>query len=417
MGSRKGQWALALVIVAAAALAAGAAWAAPLRVLVSRTPNKTDTNRTRRTIDAIVIHDTEGSFSGSIRTLQNPRTDGSAHFVVSRTGGIVQLVPVTDVAWHSGNTWWNLHSIGIEHVGHAAYGGYTDAEYRASAELVAYLAHRWGIPIDRRHIIGHDEVPDPYHPRERGGVDHHTDPGRRWRWASYMSLVLHYAAHPATLHFTKLRSLPKSAPQRSPFASHVTAGGVLHGRVPWWSGVDGRRRVGRRIWKVDFAVDGKTVYSDHTWPFDFNRNHGFDTTSIANGRHMLALRLYGARGYRVRVRIPVRVANPPMVVQELGVTAGGSVTGDVTLHVTADQRVRRVALVVDGRAVSRDDSAPYTLAWSSASTPDGPHDVLVSVLGRHGHRGTLVLPLIVANGPEFPAALSRNWLNREAFEG
>lgn len=412
MGSHRGQWALALVVLAAT-VAASSAWGAPLRVLVSRTPNKTDTNRTARTIQGIVIHDTEGSFASSIRTLQNPRVDGSAHFVVSRTGEIVQLVPVTDVAWQAGDHWWNLHAIGIEHVGHARYGGYTDAEYRASAELVAYLAHRWGIPLDRSHVIGHDEVPDPNHPGRFGGVDHHTDPGPRWRWAHYMALVRHYAAHRVLPRFVKLRQPPQPRPAAAP--PHVTAGARLRGRVPWWSGIDAVRRLRHRIWKVDFVVDGRTVYTDHTWPFDFNRNRGFDTTTVANGRHMLALRLYGAGGYRARVRLPVRVVNPPMVVQAAGAVAGGSVEGDVTLHVSVDQRVERVALVVDGRTVSRDGSAPYTLSWDTTLGPDGPHDALVAVEGRHGHRGLLALPVIVANGDDFPPALSRDWLNRDAF--
>src|ERR1044071_5016815 len=145
MGSRRAQVVLAALAVGAA-VGVSTAWGSPLRVLMSSTPNKTSTNRTAKTIDAIVIHDTEGRFIGSVRTLRNPRVDGSAHFVVSRKGQIVQLVPISDVAWHSGNGWWNLHSIGIEHEGWVGRRAYTTAEYRASAQLVAYLAHRWGIP-------------------------------------------------------------------------------------------------------------------------------------------------------------------------------------------------------------------------------------------------------------------------------
>ena len=116
MGSRRGLVAVAAVLLAVA-VGTSAASGAGFRVLIGHTPNKTETNRTRRTIDAIVIHDTEGRFIGSVRALQNARRDASAHFVVSRRGQIVQLVPVTDVAWHAGNRRWNLHSIGIEHEG------------------------------------------------------------------------------------------------------------------------------------------------------------------------------------------------------------------------------------------------------------------------------------------------------------
>ena len=101
MGSLRIQAVLAVLLVGTVGGVAGAR-GSPLRVLIAHTPNKTSTNRTAKTIDAIVIHDTEGRFLGSVRTLQNPRVDGSAHFVVSRDGQIVQLVPVTDVAWHAG---------------------------------------------------------------------------------------------------------------------------------------------------------------------------------------------------------------------------------------------------------------------------------------------------------------------------
>ncbi|HVW89435.1 MAG TPA: N-acetylmuramoyl-L-alanine amidase, partial [Gaiellaceae bacterium] len=92
MGSRRGQAALAAVLLAAA-ICTSTAWGSSLRVLIRHTPNKTHTNRTARTINDIVIHDTEGRFIGSVRALQSTRTDASAHFVVSRQGQIVQLVP------------------------------------------------------------------------------------------------------------------------------------------------------------------------------------------------------------------------------------------------------------------------------------------------------------------------------------
>src|SRR3954465_4445566 len=132
MGSRRGQLALGAVLLATAA-GASAAGAATLRVLIRHTPNETETNRTAKTIDAIVIHDTEGRFVGSVRALQNANREASAHFVVSRRGQVVQPVPVADVAWPSGNSRWNLHAIGIEHEGWADRPrSYTEAEYRAS---------------------------------------------------------------------------------------------------------------------------------------------------------------------------------------------------------------------------------------------------------------------------------------------
>ena len=44
------------------------------------------------------------------------------------------------------------------------------------------IARRSLIPIDRRHIIGHYQVPDPNDPLQGGGIDNHTDPGQYWKW-------------------------------------------------------------------------------------------------------------------------------------------------------------------------------------------------------------------------------------------
>jgi N-acetyl-anhydromuramyl-L-alanine amidase AmpD len=416
MGSRRGHTALAVVVVLAAATAS-TAWASSLRVLMSHTPNKTDTNRTARTINGIVIHDTEGRFIGSIRALQNPRIDGSAHFVVSRRGQIVQLVPVTDVAWHSGNNWWNLHSIGIEHEGWAGRRAYTKAQYRASAQLVAYLAHRWSIPIDRQHIIGHAEVPDPYHHGRFGGVSHHTDPGRYWNWGRYMGLVRYYAAHRVLPTFVRRMALRESP---VPAAAHVTAPvratvdrrATVHGKALWWSGVDYTTRWRRHIWKVDFLVDGRTLYTDHTWPYSFHRTDGWNTRDVANGWHMLTVLEYGTHHYRVRKQVPVHVVNPPMRVRVTGAVSGGAVQGVLTLSAHLNEPAERVALYADGKAVSRDATPPFKLSWNTASQSEGRHALMVYARDAHGHRAALRLPVVVANAPAFPDTLSRNWVTR-----
>jgi hypothetical protein len=435
--SRRGHLALGAVVVAAT-VGASAASGSTLRVLIKGTPNKTESNRTKSTINGIVIHDTEGRFIGSVRALQNPHVDGSAHFVVSRRGQIVQLVPVTDVAWHSGNGWWNLHSIGIEHEGWAGRRSYTEKEYRASAQLVAYLAHRWSIPVDREHIIGHAEVPDPYHRGRFGGVSHHTDPGPHWNWGHYMGLVRYYSAHRVLPHFVKRMTLLPDAPM--PGGSvvsraarvitrtlvrathvHVTAparqvvtrstvdrNASVHGSALWWSGITATTQWRRHIWKVDFQVDGRTLYTDHTWPYSFHRTEGWNSRSVTNGRHMLTVRAYGAHHYRVRKAIPIRVANPPLRVAVTGAVSGGAVSGVLRLGARTNQPVERVALYADGKLVSRDSTRPYTLSWDTAGQGEGEHSLVVYARGTH--RAALRLPVVVANNPDFPATLARNWV-------
>lgn len=139
-------------------------------------------------IDSIVIHDTESSYESAISSFQKPG-GGSAHYVIrSSDGAVTQMVPTKDLSFQAGNYSTNMHSIGIEHEGYAASGGtwYTQTQYETSAELVAYLADRFDIPLDRQHIIGHDNVSGPQSSLVSGM---HWDPGPSWDWERYMRLL------------------------------------------------------------------------------------------------------------------------------------------------------------------------------------------------------------------------------------
>jgi N-acetyl-anhydromuramyl-L-alanine amidase AmpD/photosystem II stability/assembly factor-like uncharacterized protein len=142
-------------------------------------------------ITRIVIHTTETSYASAIRFFSHPGAEASAHYVIrSSDGAITQMVHERDIAWHAGNSQYNTTSIGIEHEAFVHdCSWYTDAMYQSSARLVAFLTRKYGIPIDRAHIIGHYQVPDPFHPGEFGGANHHTDPGTCWNWPKYMALV------------------------------------------------------------------------------------------------------------------------------------------------------------------------------------------------------------------------------------
>lgn len=110
----------------------------------------------------IVIDPTPGDFTETIKRFQDPTVQVSTHYVIrARDGHVTQMVRTKNVAWEAGNFYTNMHAISIQHEGSATEGGFTEAQYRASAKLVRYLAKRFGIPLDRQHIIGHDNVPPP----------------------------------------------------------------------------------------------------------------------------------------------------------------------------------------------------------------------------------------------------------------
>ncbi|MFF1636255.1 N-acetylmuramoyl-L-alanine amidase [Streptomyces sp. NPDC058246] len=143
-----------------------------------------------QTIKYIVIHDTEGTWDGVLKLVQDPTYVSWNYTLRSTDGHIAQHVKAKDVAWHAGNWYINAKSIGLEHEGFLASpdAWYTEEMYRASARLVKYLSEKYAVPLDRQHILGHDNVPGPTTSTIPGM---HTDPGPYWDWQHYFTLLGH----------------------------------------------------------------------------------------------------------------------------------------------------------------------------------------------------------------------------------
>ncbi len=138
-------------------------------------------NRGVGDIDNVVVHTTQGSFSGTISWFQNPAAEVSSHYVVRSTDGYVaQMVSEQNVAWH--DRCFNTRSIGIEHEGRVENPDlwYTERMYAESAKLTAYLCDKYGLAKEYGVIVGHDGAPD---------CSDHTDPGTGWDWDHYLDLV------------------------------------------------------------------------------------------------------------------------------------------------------------------------------------------------------------------------------------
>jgi N-acetyl-anhydromuramyl-L-alanine amidase AmpD len=367
--------------VLASVLVLGAQAARPTHPPVSWQPthaNFTASHRKPGDIRYIVIHTTEGSADGAASWFQNDKSHVSAHYVISRTGDIVQLVRQHNIAWHAGNWAVNTTSIGIEHEGVTDDpSGYTDPEYRASARLVAYICRTWDVAIDRNHIIGHAEVPDPNDPALRGGSDHHTDPGQYWNWPKYMKLVRFYAGKRTLVPRVRIGAVT------------VGHGHTLTGIVPWHA------RTTRGVRRVDFRIDGRLVRRDTRRPFVLPR---LNTTSLRNGTHMLEVHAYGARGIDVW-RKRLRVWNRPFVVTADGVAANEIVVGaSITVRAgVAGTKAVNVALVVDGRVVAQRTKPPFVFRWNSRAAATGPHHLVLRARARDGRIARAVVDVVVAH--------------------
>jgi len=122
--------------------------------------------------EAVVIHIMEGTLHGTDTWFKTPASKVSAHYGVGKNGEVHQYVDELNTAWHAGrvvNPTWalikkgvnpNLYTVGIEHEGHAN-SKWTDEMYNASALLISAICQRWGIILDRNHIVGHHEIYAP----------------------------------------------------------------------------------------------------------------------------------------------------------------------------------------------------------------------------------------------------------------
>lgn len=146
--------------------------------------------------DTIVFHFTAGSnLDSSVSTLTNAESGLSAHFVIGRSGEIVQMLPTNKIAWHAGESYYagrselNRYSIGIEldnagqlkarddgtfeswfgevysedevlaaqHVNHQSIGywhKYTGVQIERAIALCNALCSYYNISV----IVGHDEI-------------------------------------------------------------------------------------------------------------------------------------------------------------------------------------------------------------------------------------------------------------------
>lgn len=176
-----------------------------------------------QSVKYIVIHDTEGAWDGVMNLIKDPTYVSWNYTIRSTDGLIAQHVQGKDVAWHAGNWYINAKSIGIEHEGFLVSpdAWYTEAMYRSSARLVRYLSRTYGIPLDRQHVLGHDNVPGPTASTVPGM---HTDPGPYWDWRHYFQLLGHPFRPTAGRHAGVVTILPDYTSNRPVYTGCTTKG-------------------------------------------------------------------------------------------------------------------------------------------------------------------------------------------------
>jgi len=126
--------------------------------------------------DMVVIHYTAmTSAQAALERLCDPEIEVSAHYLISETGQIWQMVPEEQRAWHAGAGQWgsvsdvNSRSIGIE-LANTGDHPFPEPQMAALEILLAGILQRWAIPPER--VIGHSDM----------APERKTDPGARFDW-------------------------------------------------------------------------------------------------------------------------------------------------------------------------------------------------------------------------------------------
>jgi hypothetical protein len=104
-----------------------------------------------------------GTYESAINTFLNCNSQVSAHFIISQSGEISQLVPINTVAYHASSPNNNLRSIGVEHeatIDNPEWWNSTEL-LNSSVDLACFFTDMLSIP--KTHsvpgIAGHNEMP------------------------------------------------------------------------------------------------------------------------------------------------------------------------------------------------------------------------------------------------------------------
>jgi N-acetylmuramoyl-L-alanine amidase len=142
-----------------------------MRIQSFRTPNFS-IGREGEMPQAIVVHTNVGTFGSTVAWFGSTESGVSAHYLVGLDGAVGQFVDERDTARHAGRVkdptvapWLvalnpNLVTVGIEFEDRGDPHGCdrSQIQYASGAELIAGIAKRWRIALDREHVVGHREI-------------------------------------------------------------------------------------------------------------------------------------------------------------------------------------------------------------------------------------------------------------------
>ncbi len=173
--------------------------AMPLIVDVKRSPHFSS-NRPKTL--GVVLHSTRGGtasaatdYEATINWFVNPNSQVSAHVVIGPQR-VCRMVDDADQAWHAEEH--NATHLGMEIAQPKIDTPFSDFQYEAAAILVREWCAKYNLPLkhvtdsSERGMIGHEET-------AQGRRVGKTDPGPRFDWPRFVSLLVEGSALPARI--------------------------------------------------------------------------------------------------------------------------------------------------------------------------------------------------------------------------
>ena len=144
-----------------------------------KSPNYIHCNK-RRNIHSVIIHYTGmRSLQSAVERLLSKKYEVSSHYLISRTGKIIQLVKDNNIAWHAGISNWfkfknlNKNSIGIELENKGHQYGYQIFPSKQIIQLIKILKIlKRKFKIKNINITGHSDI----------APNRKIDPGEKFPW-------------------------------------------------------------------------------------------------------------------------------------------------------------------------------------------------------------------------------------------
>jgi len=152
----------------------------PFRITLNYSPNFNLEKRLKKQLRFIILHYTGmKSEKKAISRLTNLQSQVASHYLITRSGKIINLVPDLYIAWHAGVSSWknlnslNKNSLGIEitNPGHQfGYKKFSKKQINSLINLSKFLIKKY--KINKRNILGHSDI----------APDRKKDPGEKFPW-------------------------------------------------------------------------------------------------------------------------------------------------------------------------------------------------------------------------------------------